>query len=282
MITKPTGGLPVHFAGNTIIINSDHPKISEAVGTHFKHCLGEDGPIIANYKIATVNDTDLTISVDGGDLSFKINYEQVLWLLMQDVITRLNGISTTHLIFHAAALAFANNGVILCGQSGSGKSSLAAWLTANGFQYLTDEVIALPTDGDEISGLSRSIVLKRGSAFIWQRWLSNKDADGFMQFNDESAWIESTLFNTDAARAAVKPRVLIFPRYVPESEFHFERLTPADALFRLLQCLVNARNFPDHGMAATARLARQVIAFSLTYSDIESATEWVERTALAG
>ncbi len=281
MITKSTGGLPVHFAGNTVIVNSDHPKIRETVETHFKHCLGEDGPVVANYKITTANNTDFTVSVDGSDLFSKINYEQVLWMLMQDVITRLNGISTTHLVFHAAALASADNGLILCGQSGSGKSSLAAWLTANGLQYLTDEVIALPAGGEEISGLCRSIVLKRGSAFIWQRWLANKDADGFLQFNDESAWVEPTLFNTDAARAAVKPRVVIFPHYDPQVEFQVERITTANALFRLLQCLVNARNFPDHGMSATTHLARQVTAFSLTYSNLESATEWIKQTASA-
>ena len=277
-----TSGRLVHFAGNAVRINSDHPGIVKAVEAHFKHCSGENGPIIANYEITTINNTDFTVSIDSSDLFPNIHYEQALWILMQDVITRLNGISTTNLVFHAAALAFADSGIILCGQSGSGKSSLAAWLTANGFQYLTDEVISLPTDGEEISGLCRSIVLKRGSSFIWQRWLTNKGTDGFLQFNDDSAWVEPMLFNTDSVRAAVKPRVLIFPRYIPESEFHFEQLTPADALFRLLQCLVNARNFPDHGMSATARLARQVTAFSLTYSNIESASEWIKQTTLAG
>lgn len=273
-----TGGQLVHFAGNTVRIDSDHPGITQAVETHFKHCMVKNGPIIAKYKITTINNTDFTVSVDGGDLFSKINYEQVLWLLMQDVVTQLNGTATTNLVFHAAALADVNSGIILCGQSGTGKSSLAAWLTANGLRYLTDEVIALSTEGNEISGLCRSIVLKRGSAFIWRRWLTHTDSDGFLQFNDGSAWVEPTLFNTESVCAAVQPRVLIFPHYASEAEFHVEQLSPADALFRLLQCLVNTRNFPDHGMSAAAHLARQVTAFSLTYSNIESATEWIKQT----
>lgn len=282
MKTVLISGQLIHFAGGTVRIRSDHPGISKTLEIHFKHCSTENGPIVANYLVTAVNDTDFTVSVDGSDLFSKINYDKALWLLMQDVITSLNGLSTTDLVFHAAALALANSGVILCGQSGSGKSSLAAWLTASGFQYLTDEVIALPIDGDEISGLCRSIVLKRGSAFIWQHWLQKKDVDGFLQFNEGSVWIEPALFNTEAIRAAVKPRVLIFPRYLPEAELHVEPLTPANALFRLLQCLVNARNIPDHGMSATTRLARQVTAFSLTYSNIESAVEWIKQTTLAG
>src|ERR1700690_902077 len=162
---KSTSGQLVHFAGNTARIDSDLPEIARAVGIHLKHCSGKNGPIIADYKITTVNHTFYKVSVDGNDLSSGLNYDQTLWLLMQDVVTRLNGTSTTDLVFHAAALAFDNRGIIICGQSGSGKSSIAAWLTANGFQYLTDEVISLPRENEprnneEISGLCRSIVLK--------------------------------------------------------------------------------------------------------------------------
>jgi hypothetical protein len=282
---KLTSGRLVHFAGNTVRFISDHACILKAVETHFKYCLGENGPIIANYKIITVSETDFSVSINGSDLFSEITYDQVLWHLMQEGIAQLNGASITGLVFHAAALAHNDNGLILCGQSGTGKSSLAAWLTANGLQYLTDEVIALPTSpasGGEINGLCRSMILKRGSAFIWKRWLAKMESDGFLQFDDGSTWITPTLLNASAVRAKVTPRVLIFPQYIPEAQFNVQRLTPAEALFHLLQCLVNARNFPDYGMAAATRLARQVSAFSLTYSDIESASEWIKKIIIAG
>lgn len=285
MNVELTSGRLVHFAGNTVRFSSDHTGILKAVETHFKYCVGEDGPLIANYKITTANETDFSLSINGSDLISKITYDQVLWHLMQEGIAQLNGASITGLVFHSAALAHDDNGLILCGGSGSGKSSLAAWLTANGLQYLTDEVIALPTspaNGGEISGLCRSIILKRGSAFIWQHRLVSKESDGFLQFDDGSAWITPTLLNASAVRAKVTPRVLIFPQYIPEAQFSVQRLTPAEALFRLLQCLVNARNFPDYGMSATTRLARQVTAYSLTYSDIEKATQWIQQTITAG
>jgi hypothetical protein len=72
--------------------------------------------------------------------------------------------------------------------------------------------------------------------------------------------------------------VLVFPRYVPEAGLHVEPLKPADALFRLLQGLVNARNFPDGGLTAASRLARQVRAWQITYSDLESVTAWLGQT----
>jgi hypothetical protein len=237
--------------------------------------------VTASYNITTITDSAFAVSLDGGDLFSNLTQEQVLFHLMQDAIPRLNGASTTGLIIHAAALAQRDRGLILCGQSGSGKSSLASWLTASGLDYLTEEVIAVPTEDEPIGGLTRSIVLKRGSAFIWQHWLKETPQDQFLQFQDGSVWIDPTLFNKNGVRQNITPRVLIFPRYVPEADFQAEPLKQADALFRLLQCLVNARNFADGGLSTASRLARQVSAWQLTYSDIESASQWIQATLAA-
>ncbi|MCQ3938717.1 MAG: hypothetical protein DPW18_16970 [Chloroflexi bacterium] len=267
------------FAGGRVRFSCDHARILEAVETHFKHCLGENGPVIADYKITAVDEIRFSISVNGSDAISKIAYEQAMQFLMQDGITRLNGESNTHLVFHAAALAYQGQGVILCGKSGSGKSTLAAWLTADGMQYLTDEVISLPLESEEIGGFCRSVILKKNSAFIWQRLLTNGNAKDILHFEDGGAWIPPALLNASAVRANVAPRILLFPQYVPGAQFHTQKLTPADALFRLLQTLVNARNFADGGMTAAARLARQSAAYTLTYSDIESAARWITQTA---
>jgi hypothetical protein len=280
--TVATNGWPVHFAGNTVRFNSNHIGILKAVETHFKYCLGEDGPVVADYEITTMSETDFSVSFNGSVLFSNINSDQVLWHLMQNSITQLNGASRMGIVLHAAALSHLDDGLILCGQSGCGKSSLAAWLVANGIQYLTDEVIMFPINGGETSGLCRSIILKSGSAFLWKRWLGKGESDGFHHFKDGSVWITPTLLNAHAVRASVTPYILIFPHYTPEARFSVQRLTTADALFRLLQCLVNARNFSDGGMTATTRLAKQVTAYSLTYSDIEHAAQWIKQIISAG
>ena len=275
-------GWPVHFAGNTVRFSSDHAGILETLKTHFKYCIGEDGPVVASYKITALNETDFSVSANNADLFSKFKYDQVLWYLMQDSTSRLNGAAKAGLVFHAAALSHLDTGLILCGGAGTGKSSLSAWLLANGLQYLTDEVIVFPVNGGEIGGFCRSITLKSGSSFIWQRWLRNTEADGFHRFEDGRVWITPTLFNPDAVRTRVTPRILFFPHYSPEKDLSVQLLTPASALFHLLQCLVNARNFSDGGLAATTQLAKQVTAYTLTYSDIESAALWIKQAVQAG
>ncbi|MGH6800936.1 MAG: hypothetical protein ACRECZ_05915 [Methylocella sp.] len=45
--------------------------------------------------------------------------------------------------FHAAAASRGGHGVLLPGVSGTGKSTLAAFLTGHGFAYLWDDTIAM-------------------------------------------------------------------------------------------------------------------------------------------
>ncbi len=270
----PADGFTIHFGGTSV--HFDGPvELLAPLETHFIHCLGKINPITAHYTIIPFGESRFNVSLDGGDLFSNLTREQVLFHLMQDAIPRLNGAARLGPIIHAAAVTGGEHGLILCGESGSGKSTLTAWLAAQGFAYLTDEVICI--DGEQISGLPRSIVLKRGSAFVWQKWLGNPPSEGLLQFADGTTWIDPTLFGVDVCPRTT-PRVLLFPRYLPNAELRVEPLKPADALFRLLQGLVNARNFPDGGLAAASRLAKQVRAWQLTYSDLESATAWIRQT----
>ncbi|GAB4459526.1 MAG: hypothetical protein OHK0041_24030 [Anaerolineales bacterium] len=264
----------IHFAGSTMRFTCA-PQARQIIEMHLAHCLGKSGAIIAACELTAVENDHVSISVNGSELLSKIHLGQAMHFLMQDSLARLNGASASHLVFHAAALAHHEQGVILCGRSGSGKSTLAARLTAAGMQYLTDEVISLAVNEKEIGGFCRSIVLKPGSAFLWQ----NLAADShILHLDDNSAWVPPTLLNPSAVCFKALPSVLLFPQYTPGAPFHAQRLTPAEALFRLLQGLVNARNFPDGGISAAARLARGTAAYTLEYSDLEFAAQWITQT----
>jgi len=268
-------GLLVSFAGSTLHLDSDHPGLTHALATHFEHCLGRQGDVIADYRVTTAAAD--AFSIARGDKTFPdLDLESTLAFLMQDGLVQLNGASHSHLIFHAAALALQERGVLLLGRSGTGKSTLAAALISAGFHYLSDEVIAWPAaDDGPVSGFCRSITLKRGSSFVWDRWQGEATVAGLLRFKDGGAWIAPTALAPAAVRASVAPSLLLFMRYAPAQPLRDEPLSSADALFRLLERLVNARNFSDGGMQAAARLARRAPAFSLTYSDSESACTWI-------
>jgi hypothetical protein len=271
----------IQFAGHAIKFNIAPREILQAVDVHFAHCLGEEQSVISEYQVEARQEAGFSIQKDRQLFMSNLTAEQVLFHLMQDGLTTLNGASKTNLIFHAAALSYQERGLLLCGKSGSGKSTLAAWLTSNGCQYLTDEVIAHPLAKGEVSGFCRSLVLKSTSAVVWQPWLAGAEAGTYLKMNDGSAWITPTLLNANAVRVRVVPYVILFPTYSAEAAFEIEQLTPASTLFMLLQCLVNARNFSDHGMLATKHLSQKVSAYRFTYSNIEQACEWIQQTITA-
>jgi hypothetical protein len=267
----------IQFADNAIRFNIHSTEIVEAVDVHFAHCLGEEKNVIAEYQIEASEEAKFVIQKNGEPFIANITDEQVLFHLMQDGLTVLNGESKTNLIFHAAALAHYERGLFLCGKSGSGKSTLTAWLTKNGFQYLSDEVIAWPFSNDEVHGFCRSLVLKRGSENIWKQWQPTIDKKEFFKMKDGSVWITPTLLNASAIRTNAKPYLILFPTYSIDAEFHVEQLTSAKTLFSLLQCVVNSRNFEDQGIVRVKELSQKVLAYQMAYSNIEQASEWIQK-----
>jgi len=257
MMNDPTSGLLVSFGGHALQVVSDSPKISTALQTHLRHCPADVGQadLLVKINVRASSETTFTTSADSVDLFPNLNERG--------------------LILHAAALAHEGQSVILSGKSGSGKSSLAAALTADGLQYLTDEVIEISLDGKQIQTLPRSIFLKSGSAFIWKN-LAQTESPRLLRFFDEAAWVDPQLFHPNLPASSATPRLLIFPRYAPDSPLQFQKLTAAETLFRLLQNITNARNLPRHSLDGATCLAQNVTAYTLTYPNSESASEWIQ------
>ncbi len=289
MMTVHASDLLVSFGGHTLKVVSDSPQIASAMQNHLRHCStrehpGEQADLIAVFHVIASNASMFTASVDGSDLSPNLGYDLTLQTLMTELISRLVAVCERGLVIHAAALAHDGDAVILSGRTSSGKSSLAARLTADGLQYMTDEVIEMPLAGQEgrVNGLTRSIFLKRGSSFIWRNCLPPIDSLQFLRFADDAAWVDPQFFHPNPPVSTATPRLLVFPCYVPDSPLRAEKLTTAETLFRILQNLTNARNLPRHGMDGAAQLARQVTAYTLAYSNLESASEWIRNVFQAG
>lgn len=268
----------IQFASHSIQFDIAPAEILSAVDLHFKHCLGGGEKSVAAYQVQAEEEAKYSILRDGSPFQSKLSADRILWHLMQDGLTQLNGAPSSDLIFHAAGLSLDGNGLILCGKSGSGKSTLTAWLTASGFQYLSDEVISLPLNGGEMRGFCRSIVLKRGSAEIWKRWCEQDDAQGFQKMDDGGVWITPTFLNPNAVCDTATPRLLVFPTYTKNASLQSLRLSPATSLFQWMQMLVNARNLPEHGMKTVKQLVMSIPAYRLIYSDIQQAAEWIRET----
>jgi hypothetical protein len=196
-------------------------------------------------------------------------------ILMGDSCHHLVDRSQGGLLFHSAALMWKGRCLILPGTIGAGKSTLTAWLISRGLGYLTDELVFVPWGADTVQTFTRPLNLKRPSREPLRGYFDYADVPVTLQ-REGHVW--STAFNDLISPEALgaperldPPELnqVLFPRYDPLSPFELQRLSKAQAGLALMECLVNARNLPDHGFAEVARLARNVPAHMLHYSRFE-------------
>jgi hypothetical protein len=67
-------------------------------------------------------------------------------LILDHAIPRLLSLKSDYLVLHASAVEVENQTIAVLGNSGQGKSTLAAWLASQGFPLLTDDCLVMRLD----------------------------------------------------------------------------------------------------------------------------------------
>jgi hypothetical protein len=155
--------------------------------------------------------------------------------------------------------------VLVAGASGAGKSSLICWLVANGFDYVTDEIVLLRPEDGAVAGLPRAPVVKPGSI---DKILGMRAFSGARTVaSGAHVMIEPPPGSTRGE--AMPVALIVFPDFAPGRELSMAGLTAAATGLKLIECNLNARNLRDGGFGALTRLARQAPALHLRYGDFE-------------
>ncbi len=184
-----------------------------------------------------------------------------------------NNISVAHCL-HAAAVAVNGNTLVIPANSGSGKSIFTAWLVANGFHYLTDELILF--SGGELDALIRPLQIK--SAGIDAVTPLLVDPDRAYKGNRVHALTAASLGGSVSAKQCHRISAMLFLKYRKNGAFIFEHISASAAGIALMSNHVNARNLEDHGFPEMMALIRETPCYHLEYSGFTSlATDFPQR-----
>lgn len=179
------------------------------------------------------------------------------------------------LLFHAAALSWNNVGILLPGESGAGKTTLSAWLSSQGFGFLSDELI-LVKDG-LLTGFQRPLHIKQVGIDLLEKatgvGLHVEGADVLK--TGQGVLARSSLFNAVVCSDLPPPRLLIFPQYNAKIEFELTPISKANSSMRLMNCLINARNLNKHGFTEINALAKSVSAYEMNYNCLDKVVDGV-------
>lgn len=88
--------------------------------------------------------------------SFSDIESQCFKLVTDEIYKKVN----SHFLIHGGGVVFQNKGVMVCGDSGTGKTSLILKLLSSGFKFLSDEVMPLDKKTGKMVPFPRSVGLR--------------------------------------------------------------------------------------------------------------------------
>lgn len=184
-----------------------------------------------------------------------------------------------YLQLHAASLERNGRGIILAGDSGHGKSTLATALVTRGWGYLCDEFALVRASNLTLTPYPRAICLKKPSYPIIEGlgWapqappLFLKGAKGHVGF------VNPLEHDPRSLGRACPPRYVLFPKYVPGAAPSLAAMSRAEAALELHRVCFNLFACDRVGTDILAELVRGTECFRLTSGEIQATCDLLER-----
>lgn len=190
--------------------------------------------------------------------------------LMGEVVFHLIEHNQQFMAIHAALLSNKNGGILLPGESGNGKSSLSIWMTLNGFQYHTDELVLIKSGSLETQVFTRPFNIKRHGVQAISSILDLEALDPPAAFGDFITMIAHRSLNPNFTRQSPPISQIIFPRYKQSGNNELLPLSPAAAGIELMKTHVIARNLPGHGFKQLLDIVKSVPSHMLHYNHFDA------------
>ena len=256
--------LHVGFGGSKVAVYSDAPEVLAGLKSIFREML-ESEPTRTVERLE-VQRRDGKYNVWGITEAY-IEYGSLadtVERLRYEVVLRLIQARSDLIWLHAGAAAYRGSSVIILGPWGRGKSTLVTSLYANGWSYLSDDVVALDPNS--------------GRAFPFPLTPMVREDPGEELPLERLSELRKTvvlLLPKRISRDPVPIRTVVFPVYRRGCHTELLPCSPATAALELLK---NCLNFPSHRDAAVryvCDLVRKVPAFRLSYSDGRLAAELI-------
>jgi hypothetical protein len=257
----------VSFGGCTVELQTNSERTAGIIDFLFNLIpQAEENQARVHYLLEENPDGELVLHrdgellLDGSDAGFLAEF------LLGDVCHELIVECKGGMVFHAAALTWGGRGILMPGGIGSGKSTLTVWLVGHGFNYLSDELVYVPHGTELLKAFPRPLHLKRPSRKVLHSLLDLDEERVGVMSSSISDLVAPALLKKDNIFNEPQLAAIIFPRYDQDKDFEWQPLSSAQGGMMLMECLVNARNLPEHGFFEAARLARLAPATCATYS----------------
>ena len=197
---------------------------------------------------------------------------------LTQVLLSLEHPNTTFLAYcHAAAVTRGSQSVLMPGSSGVGKSTLTAFLVAQGFVYLGDDIVAIGEVGDALLPLPTCLSVKSGSWLTLQKFFPIlPQLPTLSRYGRLIRYVEPQN-NYEVRAVGPAPCAVVFPAYSVGQPTRLTPLTPIQTMIRLLGAHVAfLAPATREKLEKFIRFVEQTPAYELTYSELPSALTAIE------
>jgi len=179
-----------------------------------------------------------------------------------------------YLLLHSAVLEYENTGVIFPALPGSGKSTLCAALSFNGWRLLSDEFGIIDYESGKLLTMSRAIGLKNESIpIIKERFPEATVGPSF--HNTRKGTVAHVAPPQDSLQfqdIPSVPRLIIFPLYTHKKICQLKPIGKSLAFTKLANNSFNYKISQRRGFQALTNIIRQCDAYTLEYHSLDEAT----------
>ena len=263
----------VQMAGLDFGMWIDDQQLTEPLRVLLSSMLRDGSPRLAHQLALTGFASQWQLYVNGELSSTGQGLDNALTCVLHTLIDLACQAEDRLLVVHGAGVKLADDrGLLLIAPGGSGKTTLATALNAQGFSLLSDDVVPVTLEG-KLLGLGTPICLKSGS---WE--VLAKLRPDIMSTSKMARFDQSVRYLPPLGQACTEPLalgMLIFPRYQPDSLPQCNALSPEVALQHIIEAEAVLRNLSQVKLDALATWVSSVPAYAISYPDLNSALKLV-------
>ena len=184
-----------------------------------------------------------------------------------------------YLLLHAAVLERHGTCVILSGEPGAGKSTLAAALMLSGWRLLSDEITVIDRDDGHVRALARPVSLKNASIDVIRGFAPEAVLGRVARDTHKGSvsHLQPTPDSVARMDERSKPGHIVFPRYQAGSPTLLDKTSKAGAMVALGNQSFNYGLLGRVGFELAADLVDLCECWSFTYSRLDQAVATFER-----
>lgn len=191
----------------------------------------------------------------------------LLWHINQQVVRRTD---ERFIQWHASAAVRDGVCVAMPAPMESGKTTTVAGLLRRGYQYLTDETVAVDATTLLVEPFPKALSIDRGS------WSVLPDLEPRLRLVDDQWQVPPAQLGPAVVAHPVRPRLIVAPQFRRGSETRLEPQTRAQALLLVAQSTFRFTENPRHNLEVAARVLAGCDCYRLVIGDLDQAVRLID------